>query len=50
MDTLEGAVTVTALHDTRFEDIDIALTGEWLIIGGIPRTTPDHIQAPPPVL
>lgn len=28
MDTIEGTVTVTALHDTRFEDIDIAFTGE----------------------
>jgi hypothetical protein len=29
MDTIEGTVTVTALHDTRFEDIDIAFIGKW---------------------
>jgi hypothetical protein len=29
MDTIEGNVTITALHDTRFEDIDIAFIGEW---------------------
>lgn len=28
MDTIEGTVTVTAPHDTRFEDIDIAFTGK----------------------
>jgi hypothetical protein len=28
MDTLEGTVTITAPHDTRFEDIDIAFTGK----------------------
>jgi len=29
MDTIEGTIEVTALHDTRFEDIEIAFTGEW---------------------
>jgi hypothetical protein len=29
MDTIEGNVTIKALHDTRFEDIDIAFVGEW---------------------
>jgi hypothetical protein len=28
MDTLEGTVTITTAHDTRFEDIDIAFVGE----------------------
>lgn len=34
MDIIEGNVTITALHDTRFEDIDIAFIGEWQIITG----------------
>jgi hypothetical protein len=29
MDTVEGTVTITASHDTRFEDIDIAFVGMW---------------------
>jgi hypothetical protein len=28
MDTIEGSVKITATHDTRFEDIDIAFVGE----------------------
>jgi len=28
MDTLNGTVTITAPHDIRFEDIDIAFTGK----------------------
>ncbi|EUC46676.1 hypothetical protein COCMIDRAFT_92173 [Bipolaris oryzae ATCC 44560] len=27
MDTIDGTVTITAQHDTRFEDIDISFTG-----------------------
>lgn len=27
MDAIEGHVTITAAHDTRFEDIDIAFVG-----------------------
>jgi hypothetical protein len=27
MDTIEGFVAITAQHDTRFEDIDIAFVG-----------------------
>lgn len=27
MDTIEGTVTITATHDTHFEDIDIAFVG-----------------------
>lgn len=29
MDNIEGTVSITAAHDTRFEDIDIAFVGEW---------------------
>lgn len=29
MDTIEGSVTITAAHDTRFEDIDIAFVGKF---------------------
>jgi hypothetical protein len=29
MDSIEGTVTITAAHDTHFEDIDIAFIGEW---------------------
>jgi hypothetical protein len=28
MDTIEGTVKITAPHDTRFEDVQIAFTGE----------------------
>jgi hypothetical protein len=28
MDSIEGTVTITASHDTRFEDIDIAFFGK----------------------
>jgi hypothetical protein len=28
MDSIEGTVTITASHDTRFEDIDIAFIGK----------------------
>lgn len=28
MDTIEGTVTITAPHDIRFEDIDIAFVGK----------------------
>ena len=28
MDTVEGTVKITAHHDTRFEDVQIAFTGE----------------------
>jgi hypothetical protein len=28
MDSIEGTITITAPHDTRFEDIDIAFIGE----------------------
>ena len=28
MDTVEGEVVITAAHDTRFEDLDIAFIGE----------------------
>jgi hypothetical protein len=29
MDTIEGTVSITAPHDTRFEDVEIAFTGEF---------------------
>lgn len=29
MDTVDGTVTITAQHDTRFEAIDITFTGMW---------------------
>jgi hypothetical protein len=29
MDTLAGTITITAPHETRFEDIDIAFIGKW---------------------
>ena len=29
MDTIEGNVIITASHDTRFEDLDIAFIGEF---------------------
>lgn len=29
MDTIEGTVTITCQHDTRFEDIEIAFTGGY---------------------
>jgi hypothetical protein len=29
MDTVQGTVTITTQHDTRFEDIDITFTGMW---------------------
>ena len=28
MDSIEGVVTIKSLHDTHFEDIDIAFVGE----------------------
>ncbi|KAJ4366299.1 hypothetical protein N0V83_007935 [Neocucurbitaria cava] len=30
MDTIEGDVIITATHDTRFEDLDIAFVGEFV--------------------
>lgn len=30
MDTLEGTVTISTQHDTRFEDIEIAFTGAYM--------------------
>lgn len=32
MDTIEGTVTITAPHDIRFEDIDIAFTGKRRLV------------------
>lgn len=29
MDTISGHVAITALADTRFEDIDISFIGKW---------------------
>ena len=29
MDTIQGIATITAMHDTRFEDVDIAFVGEY---------------------
>lgn len=29
MDTIQGTATITAAHDMRFEDIDIAFVGEY---------------------
>jgi hypothetical protein len=36
MDTIEGTVTITAQHNTRFEDIDIAFIGK--------RQSPSHTR------
>lgn len=33
MDTIEGTVTITANHDTRFEDVDISLIGVYKAAG-----------------
>ncbi|EDU47591.1 Bul1 N domain containing protein [Pyrenophora tritici-repentis] len=40
MDTLNGTVTITAPHDTRFEDIDIAFTGTSQVYVDRMTTTP----------
>jgi hypothetical protein len=32
MDTIEGTVTITAPHDIRFEDIDIAFIGKRRLV------------------
>jgi len=40
MDTIEGTVTITAPHDTRFEDIDIAFTGTSQVYVDRMTTTP----------
>lgn len=40
MDTIEGTVTVTATHDTRFEDIDIAFVGSSQVFVDRLTTTP----------
>lgn len=43
MDKLEGEVSVTAPHDTRFDDIEIAFVGTYLFSPAEPQpTNPYH--------